>query len=187
MAAARLQRRQSPQLARRGDGTHGARRIAKRSGADIVGVGEGGFLAGASAHADALVDGKTARLDDTFFKAPCLGTAVLKVEIGVVHAMLQNRAEDIREIARAQCIGRQQHLFGTREQRAVADNGFQSRHDRPYLNMRCCSAGRLARVSAMKAWSTSPMTMPGPFNLRSRMLPHGSMSMLLPWVSRPFS
>ena len=61
---------------------NGARRLGcrlERRQADIVRIGESRFLTADRAYTDALIDIETSRLDDSFFKAPTLTAAVLKI------------------------------------------------------------------------------------------------------------
>jgi hypothetical protein len=60
------------------------RRALERLQADVVGIGEGGFLAADGAHADALLDVEAARFDDALLQAPGLGTRVLEIQVGVI-------------------------------------------------------------------------------------------------------
>jgi hypothetical protein len=78
----------APVLPGRGDRAHGARRVDQRGLGEVVGIGEGGLLAGHRAHAHALVDAEAAALDDAFFQAPALVARGLEVQVGVVDAVL---------------------------------------------------------------------------------------------------
>ena len=85
-----------------------ARRIRKGIEADVVRIREGGLLARNRTHAHALVDIEAAGFDDSLLEAPALRTGVLKVQIRVVDAVLGQRAEYRRELARVEIIGRKQ-------------------------------------------------------------------------------
>ena len=98
-----------------GDRPHSIGGIAKRPRTDVVGVGEGGLLAGEGAHADALVDVEAARLDDALVEAPRLGTRILEIEVGIIDLMRQDLAEGARQVALGQREGRQQQGFGLRQ------------------------------------------------------------------------
>src|SRR5204862_6780564 len=84
--------------------------ILQRIEADFVGVGEGGFLAGDGAHADALLDVEAAGLDDPFLEAPALGARVLEIKVGVIDAARGERAEDALELARGELEGGEERL-----------------------------------------------------------------------------
>jgi len=102
------------------------RRAGERVKADVVGVGERGFLAGDSAHAYALVDVEAARLDDSLLQTPRLAAAVLEIEIGIVDAVRHDLPEHrlqalvVQRIRRQQCgvsggeelLGLQRRNFG---------------------------------------------------------------------------
>ena len=169
-------------------------------------------------HADAFIDIETAGLDDAFLQAPGLGTAVLKIEVGVIDGMRHDLAEHLRQRAIVEPIRRQQGLPGLRQQRCFLGQNLRlpvrrapcifCTHYLPrypvflssfrlFLNpptgiaashiTRCWSAGRLARTSARRAGLRSPITTPSPLSRRASVTPHGSISRLLPCVSRPFS
>ena len=102
------QRRKSGQnaiLPGGGNRPHGIGGIAERARTDVVGIGEGGLLAGQGAHADALVDVEAAGLDDTLVETPCLGTGILEIQVGIVDLMRQDLAEGARQVALAQREG----------------------------------------------------------------------------------
>src|SRR5690606_24333476 len=75
------------------DGAGRPRGRIQRGRVDLVGVGEGGLVARDRADADALLDRKAARLDDALVEAPALAAGVLEVEVRVIDAVLQDRAE----------------------------------------------------------------------------------------------
>src|SRR5574343_217869 len=102
-------------LSERTDGPHGVGGVAERPRADVVGVGEGGLLAGQRAHADALVDVETARLDDALVQAPGLGARILEIEVGIVDLVRQDLAEGPRQVALGRRKRFQQQGFGLRQ------------------------------------------------------------------------
>jgi hypothetical protein len=83
----------------RGDGARGLRRRLQRRQADLVGIGEGGLLAGDGAHADAALDVEAARLDDALLQAPGLGAGVLEIQVGIVEPVAEQLAEDGLELS----------------------------------------------------------------------------------------
>ncbi|EXI70363.1 MAG: hypothetical protein AW07_04130 [Candidatus Accumulibacter sp. SK-11] len=111
-----LHRRDAPLLPGGGNRPHGAGGIAERLAADIVGVREGGLLAGEGAHADAFIDAEAARLDDPLLQAPGLGTAVLEVEVGIIDPMRHDLAEHRRQVGDVEAIGGEQGLACLREE-----------------------------------------------------------------------
>ena len=112
VALAPLQLGRLAGLAGGADGAHRRGGIAQGLAADVVGVGEGGFLAGDGAHADALVDVEAAGFDDALLQAPGLGPAVLEVEVGIIHTVFHDLAEDVGKALLIQVVGRQQQGFG---------------------------------------------------------------------------
>src|SRR6185437_14774086 len=79
---------------------------------DVVGVGEGGLLARHDANADALVDGEAARLHLALLERPALGAVVLEEEVGVVGAVGEDGAEDLRRGGLVHAERREQGGFG---------------------------------------------------------------------------
>ena len=63
---------------------------------DFVGIGERGLVARDGAHTHTLINRKTTRLHDPFFKAPAFAFGELKVKIGVIHLVRENRAQRIQ-------------------------------------------------------------------------------------------
>src|SRR5262249_47222843 len=106
-----------------------------------------------------------ARLDDALFQAPTLEARILEVEIGVVDAPADERAEDAFQLP---CFeverGQQRCLRGFEDQNVLL-------FDR---------AGRLSRTFCMRAESISARTMPSPSGRSPRISPHGSTIIVWP-------
>jgi hypothetical protein len=109
--AAAQQRRQAL-CACGGNRARGAGGRLQRCQADVIGISEGGLLAGNGAHADALFDVETARLDDALFEAPGLGAGVLEIQVGVIDMVAEQLAEHALELVRSQSVGLEQGLLG---------------------------------------------------------------------------
>ena len=95
-----------------GDRAHGARRVHQRRLGDVVGIGEGGLLAGDGAHAHALVDAEAAALDDAFLEAPAFAARVLEVEVGVVDPVRGDRRQRAGQGRFAEAEGLEQQASG---------------------------------------------------------------------------
>ena len=109
LARMQMRRRLLAALARDGAGRQCG--IFQRVQRDVVGIGKGGLLAAHRAHADALVDTEAAGFDDAFFQRPALGTAVLEIEIGVIHTMRQHLAEHLLQMAGFQSVRGEQRTL----------------------------------------------------------------------------
>ncbi len=114
-------------LASGGNGAHGAGGVEQRGFGDVVGVGEGGFLAGDGAHAHALVDAEAAGLDDALFEAPAFAARVLEVQVGVVDAVLRDDAQGVQQGRFVQTIRREQQVTGGLQ---AGKGGFDGDHGR---------------------------------------------------------
>ncbi len=108
---------------RGGDGARRGSRPLQGLQADVVGIGEGGFLAGQGTHADALFDVEAARFDDAFFQAPGFGTLVLEIEVGEIDMVAEQLAEDALQLVRGQAMRAQQGLLGNLEMGNRAGDG----------------------------------------------------------------
>ena len=112
-------------LARRGDGAHRARRVQQRGFGQLVGVGEGGLLAGHRAHAHALVDAEAAALDDAFLQAPAFVAGALEVQVGIVDAVFADRRQRALQRGLVQPEGFEQQALGDGQ---AFDRGFAAEH-----------------------------------------------------------
>ncbi len=117
------------------DSAGGLRRLFQRGQGDVIGIGEGGLVAAHGAHADALVDVKTAGLDYALFQRPALGAAVLEIQVGVIHLVRQHGAEHVFQVTRFQTVPGEQCAL------RQLQGGTHAEQDR----VRCDSAGRLLR------------------------------------------
>ena len=115
MAAAAYQRMRRMRVAVAGDRPRGAGRAQQRLRIDVVGIGEAGLLAGDGAHADALIDGMRAILDDAVLHRPALAPRMLEVEITEIDARTQQRAEGAMQALLVESGGKQQAGFGKGE------------------------------------------------------------------------
>ncbi len=120
-------------LALSGDRLGRARGLREGLEADVIRVGEGGFLTGYRAHTDAAVDRERPRLDDALLQAPRLDPGVLKVQIRVVDAVAVDIGEHPRELVELERRGREQQLRGLIEKRGVEDGNGEVSHGCPLL------------------------------------------------------
>ena len=90
------------------NGARGQRRTFQCRQANVVGISKSGFLATHCAHTDSLLNTKAAGFNDAFFQRPTLGAAILKIQIGIIHAVRQHFAEHLLQMVRLQRIGSQQ-------------------------------------------------------------------------------
>ncbi len=114
-------------LASGGDGAHGAGGIEQGRFRDVVGVGEGGFLAGDGAHAHALVDAEAAGLDDALLQAPAFAARVLEVEVSIVDPVVGDDPQGFEQGGLVQLVRRKQQLTGSLE---AGDGGVNGDHGR---------------------------------------------------------
>jgi len=114
-------------LAGCGDGAHGPGGVEQGCFGDIVGVGESGLFAGDGAHAHTLVDAEAAGLDNALFQAPAFAAGVLKVEVGIVHAVGGDDLQGLEQGGLVQLVGSEQQLTGSLE---AGDGGVNGDHGR---------------------------------------------------------
>src|SRR4030095_10650964 len=94
---------------------NGTRRLRCRSEccqADVVGIGESSLFAGERPDAHSLIDVEAARFDDALLQAPGLAAGILKIEIGVIHAVRHDLAEDSLKTIAVESIRSEQDLVG---------------------------------------------------------------------------
>jgi hypothetical protein len=99
-------------LAGGGDGAHGVGGFPDGRQADVVGIGEGGLVPHHGAHAHALVDVEAAGFHLPLLQAPGFGAGVLEIEIGVVHPVGGELAEDAIELGGIHLVGGEEGGFG---------------------------------------------------------------------------
>ena len=114
-AAAAHQRVRRMRAAIAGDRARGAGRAQQRLRIDVIGIGEAGLLAGDRAHADALVDGVRAVLDDAVLHRPALAPRMLEVEIAEIDAGPKQGAEGAMQALLVESGGKQEAGFGEGE------------------------------------------------------------------------
>src|SRR5882724_7077850 len=94
-----------------GDCAGSLRRAMQRVQTDVIGVGEGSFLAIHCAHTDPLVDVEATGFDDTFFERPTFAATVLKIQISIVEAMRHHAGEYLFNMLRLNSIRREQGVL----------------------------------------------------------------------------
>jgi hypothetical protein len=97
------------------DGARGGGGVEQGGLRDVVGIGEGGLVAGHGAHADALVDREAAALDDALFQAPAFALGELEIQVGVVDLVREHRPERGDQLAFVEAERRQQDVARDRE------------------------------------------------------------------------
>ena len=129
-----------------GDGTRRASRIQEGRKQDIVGIGETGFFAADGAYAHALFDIVTAGFYLAFFQCPGFMSAVLKIQIGVIHLIVEDAPHEALQFARTDASRRQQK---------IACLLYKVAHARSF---RCWMLGKLLRIRCCRLRSQSAMT-----------------------------
>ena len=142
---------------------------------DLIGIGETRLFPADRAHAHALFDVVAAGFYPALFQRPRLMAAVLKIEIGIIHAAGHKVRHQALKFAFADAGGIEQGFPGLFKSAA---------HTKFFL---CRMLGRLSRVCCRRSEGQSAITTPDPRASRSSTSPQGLTIMLSPWVSRPLT